>query len=131
MHHVIGVILAILLFLFGMAFYNQAQAERIEAEARAERMIIQAQAQANLTQAQATAILLASTVPLILVGGGVLFFSLIGLATVIFAFNYRSPRPQQQVMYLPTPSTALPRREMWQMLSQKNPVIIEQEVNYE
>lgn len=115
MNQLLGIILALIVLLFGIGFYQQSQNERIIAQAKAEAIVTKA-------EAEATAITLVAVTPLVVI----VFAGLTGLtvatATVIFAIKRK---PKQVTVYL-LPN--VPRREVWNLLTdsrQELPLIIE------
>jgi hypothetical protein len=103
-----------------------AQANLELAQGRARAMIIEAQAESRLHSAQAWAITAGAIIPfLALAIVGLLGLSIVALASVIATRPRQLPPqlPTFTIMYLPPPQAT--RRELWQMITEHKPVLIE------
>ena len=128
---IIALIVAALLLVFGLAWLNDSQATRIQAQAQAQAVIIRAESDARFKDAQASGLMMAAMIPMILIIVGGIVGSILAIAVVIWVWKKQSAQPpmlERQIIYvLPA---GQPRRELWQMLSdtrQIQPIILSNE----
>lgn len=125
MQYILGILLAGIILLFGIGYYNHSAAERRMAEARAYRI-------ERMADAQAAALTYAAITPVVIVGiGGIV--AIMSIALVIFGIGMvwtarieNKPKviERQQIVYVLPPGTQ--RREYWKLLSgDSKPVLIE------
>lgn len=116
MNYLLAIIIAAALLIGGLAWLNESQATKIKAEAQAQATIIQANAQAQATQTQANATMMLAAFPMVLAIGGAVGLALAGVALLIVAIRWQPRRViEQRVIFQIAPG--LPRRELWQALS--------------
>lgn len=128
---IIALIVAALLLVFGLAWLNDSQATRIQAQAQAQAVIIRAESDARFKDAQASGLMMAAMIPMILIIVGGIVGSILAIAVVIWVWKKQPAQPpmlERQIIYvLPA---GQPRRELWQMLSdtrQIQPIILSNE----
>lgn len=115
MQYILAIIIAAVVFVFGMAAWNYSAAEMEVARARADAIRTEANAQAR------------ATVILALAPWGVML--VIGVPITILALKWR-PRerqllPHKEVHFIMVNPEA-PRREIWRQMAQAKDIVIEQ-----
>lgn len=106
--------------IFGLVWFNESQAVRIQAQAQAQATIIRAESDARFRDAQTSTLMMAAMIPIVLIVTSGIVGSILALALVLWV-RKRQPQPQQppilerQIIYVLPAGT--PRRELWQTLA--------------
>lgn len=118
MQIIIAVLIAVVVLVFGLIWFNESQATRIQAEAQAQATIIKAESDARFRDTQSSALMMAAMIPMALIVAGGIVGSIAALALVVFVWKRQpaqAPMIERQIIYvLPA---GQPRRELWQTLS--------------
>jgi len=118
MQYIIAILIAAILLIFGLAWFNESQASRIQAQAQAQATIIRAESDARFKDAQTSTLMMAAMIPMALVIVGGIVGSILALALVVWVWKRQPARPpllERQIIYVLPAGT--PRRELWQTLS--------------
>lgn len=114
----IAILIAAILLIFGLAWFNDSQANRIQAQAQAQATIIRTESDARFRDAQTSTLMMAAMIPMTLIIVGGIIGSILALALVIWAWKRQPAQPpmlERQIIYVLPAGT--PRRELWQKLS--------------
>lgn len=104
---------------------TNAQANLEIAQGKARAMVIEAQAESRLHSAQAWAVTAGAIIPFVALGiAGLLGLAIVALSIVLAVRPHQQTQlPPYVVMYLPSPDAT--RRDLWQAISERRPVLIE------
>lgn len=133
MNYIIALIAVAVLLIFGLAWFNESQATRIQAQAQAQAVIIRAESDARFKDAQSSTLMMAAMIPMALIVAFGIVGSIAALALVVWVWKRQPAQPpmlERQIIYVLPPGQ--PRRELWQAISntrQLQPIRGRDEIN--
>jgi len=122
MQTILGILVAGMLLIFGIGYYNHAQAELMEAQAR----MIVAQAEADALRAEAEAAQVRAWALLVAAAGGSAAALIATTAGLVYAVRhpYGSQQLIEQRVFFMLPAD-ISRREIWELMSDKVERLVE------
>lgn len=116
MNYLLAVIAAVVLVVFGLAWLNESQANRITAQAQAQSVLIRAESDARFRDSQSTTLMYAAVLPLVMVVAAGAVGVLIAVAFIIIAIKWQ-PRRLIESRVVFQIEAGQPRRELWQAMA--------------